>query len=492
MPSADPAIEAVLNAEHLSEETRRVYSSKLGIIAAAAGNQPLLKVLTQHPEKVIRYITRKYNEIASQKTMLVSIMAVYRLLGIKIKAKTSYDSYLAYFDKLDTILRDRSKTNLPSKRQAEGFITHAELQLVRKKLLVGSTERLLLSFYGGCIPPVRNDLHAAFIHKLKCTEGEAKKAVMTSITPNCILLPYDTKREGALILREFKTQDRTNPRLYSRGLGLELSDEVRASLQQHPRDYLFTEARSSKPYTHGGFQQYASRTLKSLFGKPCTLTLLRHSYISHMLVYGKLSIKDKEELARDMCHSVGTQAQYQFIRTDSGVTDKKNLKSPRKELWSHTKKDSQVTFEPKHSGPQVSTPDWNLKITDYDQSSIGNFQNFKFEHLSRILQSVLISQKVTEVLKLEHVVDVCRSQNIISHQLSEFQNFSTKAWTPCWSLQITKHDQSSTFRILNLNICRELGRSMWALISQKSHQSSEACLNTLLNFADHKTWSFIN
>ena len=30
-------------------------------------------------------------------TMLV-IMAVYRLLNIKIKAKTSYDSYLAYFD----------------------------------------------------------------------------------------------------------------------------------------------------------------------------------------------------------------------------------------------------------------------------------------------------------------------------------------------------------------------------------------------------------
>lgn len=29
MPSADPAIEAVLNAEHLSEETRRVYSNKL-------------------------------------------------------------------------------------------------------------------------------------------------------------------------------------------------------------------------------------------------------------------------------------------------------------------------------------------------------------------------------------------------------------------------------------------------------------------------------
>ena len=32
-----------------------------------------------------------------------------------------------------------------------------------------------------------------------------------------------------------------------------------------------------------------------------------------MLAYGKLSTKDKEELARDMCHLVETQAQYQFI-----------------------------------------------------------------------------------------------------------------------------------------------------------------------------------
>ncbi len=141
MPGADPAIEAMQKAEHLSKETRRVYSSKLGIIANASGNQPLLRVLVHYPNKVIQYITRSYTEIASQKTMLVSVMAVFRLLNIKVKAKSSYDSYLAYFDKLDAVLRDRSKTNLLSKRQAAGFITHAELQLVREKLPDGSKER---------------------------------------------------------------------------------------------------------------------------------------------------------------------------------------------------------------------------------------------------------------------------------------------------------------------------------------------------------------
>lgn len=158
MHSSDPIIQAVLKADHLSEETRRVYSKNLSMIALAARQQPLMKVLTQHPHKVVQYIQRKYTEVASQKTLLVSIMAVYRLLDLKVTAQSSYDLYLDYFDKLDAILEERSKTKLPTRRQAAGFVTHEELQHVRERLAIGSKERLLLSCYGGCIPPVRNDL----------------------------------------------------------------------------------------------------------------------------------------------------------------------------------------------------------------------------------------------------------------------------------------------------------------------------------------------
>ena len=60
--------------------------------------------------------------------------------------------------------------------------------------------------------------------------------------------------------------------------------------------------------------QDARRALQKLFGKPCTLTLLRHSYISHMLAYcQQLTIRDREQLAAEMCHSPATQAQYQWI-----------------------------------------------------------------------------------------------------------------------------------------------------------------------------------
>ena len=43
------------------------------MIAQAARQQPMVQVLTQHPHKVVHYIQRKYTEVASQKTLLVSI-----------------------------------------------------------------------------------------------------------------------------------------------------------------------------------------------------------------------------------------------------------------------------------------------------------------------------------------------------------------------------------------------------------------------------------
>jgi len=57
---------------------------------------------------------------------------------------------------------------------------------------------------------------------------------------------------------------------------------------------------SGMPRTLG--TMYSRRTLHKLF-KPCMLTLLRHSYISHMLAHGQLTVRDREQLAAEMCHS---------------------------------------------------------------------------------------------------------------------------------------------------------------------------------------------
>ena len=310
----DPMIQAILRADHLSEETRIGYSKRLTLIATAARNIALHPVLTMHPQKVLNWIFRSYTEVGTQRTMLVAILAAYKLLNLKATKQASYAMYLEQYEKLDAQLRDRAKDNVPTERQRAGFVSYMELQTVRKKLTFGSKERLLLSFYGGCIPPLRNDLHACAIQLLKCNDDEAaQQALLHQVTPNEILLPVDRNSAGVLILREFKTQDRNNPVLYTRSLGSELTRELRASLERDPRPYLFTESNTTRPYTHSAFAMYARRALQKLFGKPCTLTLLRHSYISHMLAYGQLTIRDREQLAAEMCHSPATQAQYQWI-----------------------------------------------------------------------------------------------------------------------------------------------------------------------------------
>ena len=167
MTHVDPMIKAILEADHLSEETRIGYSKRLALIATAARNKGLHLVLTVHPQKVLNWIFRSYTEVGTQRTMIVAVLAVYKLLDLKATEKASYAMYLEQYERLDEELRDRAKDNVPTARQRAGFVSYFDLQTVRRKLEVGSKERLLLSFYGGCIPPLRNDLHACAVQLLK-------------------------------------------------------------------------------------------------------------------------------------------------------------------------------------------------------------------------------------------------------------------------------------------------------------------------------------
>lgn len=61
--SVDPIIQAMLRADHLSEETRTGYSKRLALIATAARNKAPEPVLTLHPQKVLIWIFQNYTEV---------------------------------------------------------------------------------------------------------------------------------------------------------------------------------------------------------------------------------------------------------------------------------------------------------------------------------------------------------------------------------------------------------------------------------------------
>ena len=226
----------------------------MALIAAAARNKALQPVLTLHPQKVLNWIFRNYIEVGTQRTMIVAVLAAFKLLSLKATKKARYAMYLEQYEKLNARLTDRAKDKVPTERQRAGFVSCVELQMVRKKLAFGRKERLLLAFYGGCIPPLRSDLHACAVQLLKCDDDEvAKQALLHQVTPNEILLPVDGNAAGILIIREFKTQDRNHPVLYTRSLGHELRKELRGSIEQNPRPDLFTESNRAKPYMHSAF-----------------------------------------------------------------------------------------------------------------------------------------------------------------------------------------------------------------------------------------------
>ena len=86
--TVDPVMTHILKADHLSEETRTGYCKRLALISSAAGNKPLIQVLTLHPTKVLDWIAQSYAEVGTQRTMIVAILAVYKLLDLKRKEQS--------------------------------------------------------------------------------------------------------------------------------------------------------------------------------------------------------------------------------------------------------------------------------------------------------------------------------------------------------------------------------------------------------------------
>ena len=82
---------------------------------------------------------------------------------------------------------------------------------------------------------------------------------------------------------------------------------------------LFSQA-NGECLSQPGFTSKVRNTFKKYLGKPLTVNTLRHSFISN-LDQNKMSIADREEIARKMGHSVGEQMQYN--RIDLGSDEEK-------------------------------------------------------------------------------------------------------------------------------------------------------------------------
>jgi len=189
-------------------------------------------------------------------------------------------------------IQDRYDENRPSEHQKEQIMPFEDILRIREGLEKGSVERLLVSFYS-LMEPNRADYFAT----------ELVKAGQESKEENYIM---DGKY---LVLKDFKTKA-----IYKKienTLSEELQDELKASLEKRPRNYLFVREDGTPYPNRKQFSSWACRTLSRALKHPMTVITMRHLYIKHQ-IHNKTP-QELKEIARKMGHTRALQRAYEWI-----------------------------------------------------------------------------------------------------------------------------------------------------------------------------------
>jgi hypothetical protein len=251
-------------------------------------------------------------------TALMSVMAhhpeLQKLTDIRGRWKAAAEKLTV------TPLEEKAKSNQPSERQRQGFVTYAEvatkfLELCKSEL--GSRDCLLVGLVGSAghnVMPQRRDFGAVRLFIGSTPTAEQAKG-------NYLVIMKDSASEftGHIMLTEYKTARKYGPQRID--LHALFIQALLASHEKDLRDWLFTmqpnkNVPRNTPYTDEGFGQMASKTFKRLFGKPLTLSGVRHSFITQLhcsKYWAQLSDAQREAMAQKMGHSYATACRYRYI-----------------------------------------------------------------------------------------------------------------------------------------------------------------------------------
>lgn len=291
-----PLLDGIMNAS-LSQVSKRVYLERLKVLMQM--HKVDLYTLVTEPSKYIEWILRSYDSDQTRKSYLSGVLSLFRHnAGLKEQEK---DAYLQWYNAFQTVherIEERYKRNEPTQKQKEGYVAFPEIVAARNTLAKGSDERLLFSMYT-MLPPLRCDFNRVRIYKGHVPPEEKEQ--------NYIVM---ANKEATLFLNEYKTKNKASAP-YEKKLPEELVDELRASLDAKPRNWLFVD-KALDPYHPKSYTKWANRVFARILKKRMTISMIRHAFINS-LDFNKITVAEKETIAKDMAHTVGTQDRYRLI-----------------------------------------------------------------------------------------------------------------------------------------------------------------------------------
>ena len=271
------------------------------------------------------------------KAYVTALKGVYNAMApAALQAKVGAQK--AAWDEAERALRDRANAAMEAhkatKKQVLGYVPWAEIVACREGLPLDSKERLLFGMYT-LVPPLRIDYaDVKVIHMDQgtleevatgepCGKGAYLALSIQDPTASYIRVPHPSK------VSSYKRHGITT------AVPLELHKTIVASLEAHPRSYLFTTARSDRPYSAESFQKWVTRTLQNCLGHThINNQHLRRSYVVAMyhrycdVLGGKEGAEAQQHAeeqirraAHCMAHSVSMHNRYRFTLDEHDVPE---------------------------------------------------------------------------------------------------------------------------------------------------------------------------
>ncbi len=296
--------------------TRKNYEHRLNaLINRMASEAPpdtpraklVLHIMT-HPRRYMPSLQRSYNDAVSTiKNMVTLILSLFKYAGLKCRFEGTYKKWKQFHEGFSAREQQRYNTNEPTDKQVAKYTSFDDMHIRLKewphrdphKDLQSSLQYCLISMYTA-IRPKRADFGAIKVYTSKDPLRSDINYLVLDDSPRFVFNKYNkTHKPGDTAMIEPVSKD--------------LAYTFNLSLSKHPRRYLYV-GRDGKPFkTANSYSKFVINTFKKHFGKSTGVSMLRHIYISEKMDMNKLTVQEKDEIAKSMGHSRRQQEQYKFI-----------------------------------------------------------------------------------------------------------------------------------------------------------------------------------
>ena len=254
-----------------------------------------LEWLVRHPKKAMKCLRRTDTVKDTPKNHHCFISAVVAYLKHELKDEELHETWNAILNENAKPIRAESYSGKPTELQKGKEMAWADILKVRDALPLSAT-KLLLAMYS-YIAPIRADLFACRLYEETPDKvGEDNYIVLDEKNPRLVLQDYKTKKT-------YRTIETPLPK--------PLYDMIRDCIKEGICDgkYLFTNT-YDLPYDRQGFSRWCCRMLAKAFGKPMTLTAIRHNFSSNL--DNNRPMKELKLISDSMGHAIGTQRTYKW------------------------------------------------------------------------------------------------------------------------------------------------------------------------------------